>query len=161
MTVAPTPTPTPTATLTVAPTPTPTPTPTPSGQTVTVSGTSASAIDSAVSAAKAKGTGTTVIFPAGTYTHGNLTWPDGINLQGAGVGQTQINCSVRFGSNEAISNATFGSSSSATVFHFTNAAHDTTITDARFRGPATICGTVSTTATGADPSTALTPTSMT
>ena len=60
--------------------------------------TSSSGIDRALSAAKAKGAGTTVYFKAGSYTHADLTWPNGINLRGDGIGKTKLNFEITFGS---------------------------------------------------------------
>ena len=127
-------TPTPTLTFAPAPTPQPTPTaPTASGQTVTVAGTTATALDTAIAAAKAKGTGTTVVFPAGSYSHATLTWPNGINLRGAGIGSTRLNFALAFGSNSRIEDATMGATQS-TAFSFVNGAHDSVLEDVRFRG---------------------------
>ena len=112
------------------------------GDTVTVSGTSASAVDAAISAAKARGAGTTVVFPAGTYSHATLTWPDNIDLRGAGAGRTVLNFAVRFGSGSSIGDgsegggATIGASS---TFYLLNGAHGTTFSHIRFRGVWDIC----------------------
>ncbi len=133
-------TPTPTPTVVFSPTPTPAPTPTAttigapaSGGSVTAANTSATAIDAAISAAKAKGPGTTVFFPRGDYSHATLTWPDGINLRGAGIGATRLDFALKFGSNSFIENATMGGTQS-TSFSFVNGAHDSVFEDVRFRG---------------------------
>ena len=132
--------------MTVASVPTPiataAPAPPSTGSVVTVSDTSASAIDTAISAAKAKGAGTTVVFPAGTYDHATLAWPDNIHLRGAGAGKTVLNFGMRFGSGSLIGSgteaggATIGASS---TFYLLNGAHGTTFNHIRFRGVWNLC----------------------
>jgi hypothetical protein len=130
-TAQPSPSPAPTRTSTVSPTPTPTSAPPPaSGATVTVAGTTASAIDAALAQADP---GETVSFPAGSYTHGALTWPNGIHLRGAGIGQTKLNFAFRFGSSSRIEDVTIGSTTSATAHRFVTGAHDTLLEDVRLR----------------------------
>jgi hypothetical protein len=118
-----------TVTPTPAPTPTPTPTPPQSGF-VAVSGTSASAVDAALRAATP---GTTLVFGAGTYQHGSMTWPDGVNALGAGIGRTVLGFGVRFGTGSTFTDLTFGSASSSTTFRLTNGARDTRFASCRFR----------------------------
>lgn len=102
--------------------------------------TSSSGIDRAISVAKAKGRGTTVYFKAGSYSHERMTWPNGINLRGDGIGKTRLNFAVRFGSRSLIGGGlesmglTIGSSSQRGEFRLGNGAHRTTFRWVRFRG---------------------------
>jgi len=132
LTFSPAPTPSSTPTLTFSPSPTPTPA-APSGGVVTVAGTSEGAIDSAVSAARSRGAGTTVYFPSGSYTHGTMSWPSGIDLRGDGIGRSRLNFALSFGSDSRIEDVTLGGTQS-TAFSFANGAHDSVFEDVRFRG---------------------------
>ena len=106
--------------------------------------TSSSGIDRALSAAKTKGAGTTIYFKAGSYTHSNLAWPNGINLRGDGIGTTRLNFEITFGSRSMVGGRTqamgltIGSSSSDTQFTLKNGAHDTRFRWVRFRGRAEV-----------------------
>ena len=100
---------------------------------------SSAGIDKALRAAVAKGPGTTVSFGAGTYSHAAMTWPNGINLRGAGMGKTKLDFAIRFGSHSTIGGGTLstgltiGSSSQNTAFHMRCAAHGTRFRFVRFR----------------------------
>jgi hypothetical protein len=96
-------------------------------------------IDRAVRVAKAKGAGSTVYFKAGSYTHDDMEWPNGINLRGDGIGKTQLDFGVRFGSHSSIggrlqsTGLTIGSSSERTDFGLKDGAHSTRFRWVRFR----------------------------
>ncbi len=96
---SPTPAPTPSSSAKPSPTPTPTPSPPPSDGAIMVSGTSAAAVDAAFAKAAR---GDTVHFPAGTYTHGTLDVPDGVDVTGAGISRTHLQFGITFGSDSQI-----------------------------------------------------------
>lgn len=101
---------------------------------------SSSGIDHAVQRAVARGRGTTVYFRAGSYSHARMTWPDGINLRGDGIGNTRLDFAVKFGSRSIIGGGlqsmglTIGSTSEHGEFGMKDGAHDTRFRWVRFRG---------------------------
>lgn len=102
--------------------------------------TSSAGIDRALRTAVAKGAGTTVYFKAGSYSHERMTWPDGINLRGDGIGKTTLNFQIKFGSRSIIGGGrepmglTIGSSTERSEFSMRNRAHGTRFQWVRFRG---------------------------
>lgn len=115
----------------------PTPTPTPSDGTIVVAGAGAAAIDAAFAKAAR---GDTVHFPAGTYTHGTLNVPDGVDVTGAGIGRTHLSFGITFGSDSDIGGTAaegllVGSGGVALVaLSNREGADDTTFSFVRFRG---------------------------
>lgn len=67
--------------------------------TISVAGTGAAAIDAAFAKASS---GDTVHFGAGTFTHGILNVPSGVNVTGAGIGSTHLKFGITFGSSSRI-----------------------------------------------------------
>ena len=77
-----------------------------------------------------QGAGATVVFPAGTYSHATLAWPDDIDLRGAGAGRTVLNFALRFGSGSRIGDGTEAGGATigaASTFYLLSGAHGTTL----------------------------------
>lgn len=106
--------------------------------------TSSDGIDTAIRKAISKGPGTTIYFKAGNYDHARLTWPNGINLRGDGIGRTKLNFAIKFGSRSRVGGEresqglTLGSTSEQTYFSLVSGARFTTFRWVRFRGRASL-----------------------
>ena len=123
-------------------------------KTVTVpAGAGTSAIKSCVARAVADGAGTTLVFPAGTFTYsGTFTVPDGINVRGAGIWAggrgTWLQCQgMRWGSGLTVSKLLVGTSAPGVVYRpvsrgsatagadtKSHGSHGVTFSFVRFRG---------------------------